>query len=617
MKKLLLLMAVFLFAGMTVWSQVNVTFSVDMTALQTNGYFVPASDTVRVAGDFNGWSTTATNLAHGTGADSAKYSATVAGVASGPINYKFIFSTSVAIQWESLAANRQATIGSSDVTLPTVPFYTDITGKQKHVKFTVDMTLPIKTGLVIIGTTNIYLAGTMTNWGTNPLLMTKNADSSYSVWVDSIKSGNIAQFKFVYAVGAFAWDHSETINTASGNREWLVPEQDSTVFKDFWNGVNPNVQLGTATINFKLDMSVMVRAGIYNTSKDSVLLSGSFNSWTTTTDFLNQNAANDSAYNLPHSFTNEPIGTLEPYKYVVKKHSTHIDSVWIDGYERPVHWGGNNRVELFTGSAKDTTDYYDGIHPDWLIPNGTHLKVTFNLDMTPAMDATKQAIPFNPATDTVYWSSGEPAFAATQHWYRPTNGHITNVPLHRVGTSNIYSCTFTVAEPSFNAFEYNYEWQNPDLSWTSEPAGLGVDFAYRVRYVGQDVANHFPKNPWTFHTDTWTTTDKKTDQEKDPYTSLTGVKAENFNPVTYSLSQNYPNPFNPSTIIKFTIQNPGLVTLRIYNILGQQVATLVNEQMKTGSYSYTFDGSRLSSGVYFYNINAGSFISTKKMLLLK
>ena len=67
--------------------------------------------------------------------------------------------------------------------------------------------------------------------------------------------------------------------------------------------MNPNIQLGTAAINFKLDMSVMVRAGIYNTSKDSVLLSGSFNSWTTTTDFLNQNAANDSAYFLPHTFT--------------------------------------------------------------------------------------------------------------------------------------------------------------------------------------------------------------------------------------------------------------------------------------------------------------------------
>lgn len=617
MKKILLLVTVFLIVSMTSYSQVQVTFSVDMSVLQTNGYFVPTSDTVRVSGDFNGWSTTATNLTHGTGADSAIYSASVPGIASGPINYKFIFSTAVGIQWETLANNRSATIGTKDTTLPTVPFFTNVNGAKEHVWFKVDMTVPIKAGLVTPGTTPVLLAGTMNGWSTTATPMTKDAnDSIYTVLVDSLPSGSIQQFKYIFGNPA-TWESPVNPPLIGGNRAYMVPQQDSSVFSAFWNDVNPNIQLGTATINFKLDMSVMVRSGIYNTSKDSVLLSGSFNSWTTTTDFLNQNAANDSAYFLTHTFTQEPIGTLEPYKYVVKKHTTGIDSVWIDGYERPVHWGGNNREELFTGAAKDTTDYYDGIHPDWLIPNGTHLQVTFNLDMTPAMDPTKQAVPFDPSVDTVYWSSGEPAFAATQHWYRPSGGHIKNVPLHRVGSSNIYSCTFTVAEPSFNAFEYNYEWQNPDLSWTSEPAGLGVDFAYRVRYAGQDVANHFPKNPWTFHNDTWTNTDKKTDQETDPYTSLTGVKAENFNPVTYSLSQNYPNPFNPSTTIKFTIQNPGLVTLKIFNILGQEVATLVNEQMKTGSYSYNFNASRLSSGVYFYSINAGNFVSTKKMLLLK
>ena len=479
------------------------------------------------------------------------------------------------------------------------------------------MTVPIKAGQVVPGTTPVLLAGTMNGWSTTATPMTKNAnDSVYTVLVDSLPSGSIQAFKYIFGNPA-TWESPVNPPLVGGNRVYMVPQQDSSVFSAFWNDVNPNIQLGTAAVNFKLDMSVMVRSGIFNTTNDSVLLSGSFNSWTTTSDFLNQNAANDSAYFLTHTFTQEPIGTLEPYKYVVKKHSTAIDSVWIDGYERPVHWGGNNRVELFTGSAKDTTDYYDGIHPDWLIPNGTHLQVTFNLDMTNAMDGTKQAVPFNPATDTVYWSSGEPAFAATQHWYRPSGGHIKKVPLHRVGTSNIYSCTFTVTEPSFNAFEFNYEWQKADLSWTSEPAGLGINFAYRVRYAGQDVANHFPQNPWVFQTDTWTNTDVKKDQETDPYTSLTGVKAENFNPVSYSLSQNYPNPFNPSTTIKFTIQKAGLVTLKIFNLLGQEVATLVNEQLKTGSYSYNFNASRLSSGVYFYSINAGNFISTKKMLLLK
>ncbi len=609
MKKFLLLGAVILGLSMTAYSQVNVTFKVDMSVLIANGYYVPAGDTVRVAGDFNGWSTTANSLVKGTGADSSIYSATVAAVPTGTINYKFIFSTLVGIQWESLANNRQATIGTTDITLPTVLFFTNITGAKEHVWFKVDMTVPIKAGLVVPGTTAVTLAGTMNGWNASSTPMTKGAnDSVYSILVDSLPSGSIQQYKFVY--GGSNWE-------SVANRLYFVPQQDSSVTSVFWNDQNPNIQLGTATVNFNLDMSVMVTAGIFNTTKDSVLLSGSFNSWTTTSDFLNQNAVNDQLYFLPHTFTNEAVGTLEPYKYVVKKHSTAIDSVWIDGYERPLHWGGNNRVELFSGVDKDTSDFYDGVHPDWSIPSGTNLQVTFNLDMTPAMDATKQAVPFDPATDTVYWSSGEPAFAATQHWYRPSGGHIKNVPLHRVGTTNIYTCTFTVHEPSFNAFEYNYEWQKADLSWTSEPAGLGVDFAYRVRYVGQDVANHFPKNPWLFPTDTWTNTDKKTDQEKDPYTSLTGIKNENQIPFTYSLSQNYPNPFNPSTTIKFTIMKGDFVSLKIYNVLGQEVVTLVNQQLTPGSYSYKFDASRLSSGIYLYSINSGNFNQTKKMILLK
>ena len=88
-------------------------------------------------------------------------------------------------------------------------------------------------------------------------------------------------------------------------------------------------------------------------------------------------------------------------------------------------------------------------------------------------------------------------------------------------------------------------------------------------------------------------------------------------PLTYSLLQNYPNPFNPSTVINYRIANAGNVTLKIYDILGREVATLINEEKLAGSYSVTFNASSLSSGVYFYRMISGSYITTKKMLLLK
>jgi hypothetical protein len=92
----------------------------------------------------------------------------------------------------------------------------------------------------------------------------------------------------------------------------------------------------------------------------------------------------------------------------------------------------------------------------------------------------------------------------------------------------------------------------------------------------------------------------------------------------YVLYQNYPNPFNPATRIKFTIPavalsgvEGSLVKLKIYDILGSEVATLINEDKSAGSYEIIFDGSTLPSGVYFYQLRAGRFVETKKMILLK
>ncbi len=85
----------------------------------------------------------------------------------------------------------------------------------------------------------------------------------------------------------------------------------------------------------------------------------------------------------------------------------------------------------------------------------------------------------------------------------------------------------------------------------------------------------------------------------------------------YSLSQNYPNPFNPTTKINFAIPSNGLVSLKIYDIAGKEVMTLVNKTMNVGTYSVEFNGALLSSGAYFYRLESGSFVETKKMMLVK
>ncbi|MCI0715132.1 MAG: PQQ-dependent sugar dehydrogenase [Chlorobi bacterium] len=88
-------------------------------------------------------------------------------------------------------------------------------------------------------------------------------------------------------------------------------------------------------------------------------------------------------------------------------------------------------------------------------------------------------------------------------------------------------------------------------------------------------------------------------------------------PVDFSLSQNYPNPFNPVTKIKYEIPKSEFVTLKIYNVLGIEIAALVDEQKQTGSYEIDWDASNYPSGVYFYELHAGEFIDRKKMILVK
>jgi flagellar hook assembly protein FlgD len=88
-------------------------------------------------------------------------------------------------------------------------------------------------------------------------------------------------------------------------------------------------------------------------------------------------------------------------------------------------------------------------------------------------------------------------------------------------------------------------------------------------------------------------------------------------PQDYSLSQNYPNPFNPTTNIRFSLTKMSFTTLKIYDILGREVATLVNKELSAGRHTYEFDGSRLSSGIYFYRLQTGEFTQTRKMLLIK
>jgi hypothetical protein len=98
------------------------------------------------------------------------------------------------------------------------------------------------------------------------------------------------------------------------------------------------------------------------------------------------------------------------------------------------------------------------------------------------------------------------------------------------------------------------------------------------------------------------------------------ITAVNDKPIlksSFILYQNYPNPFNPTTTINYSVPKQSFVTIKVYDVLGREVATLVNENKPVGNYSIQFNANKLTSGIYFYGMESGSYSQAKKLLLLK
>ena len=151
-----------------------------------------------------------------------------------------------------------------------------------------------------------------------------------------------------------------------------------------------------------------------------------------------------------------------------------------------------------------------------------------------------------------------------------------------------------------------------DVSVFSDPTG--VEFSWRVTFFG-DSSSNIPAGGDTLYL--FTEKGLSVYDTIRVHGLIVDVNDKPTSPVEYYLSQNYPNPFNPSTKITYSIAALGRVTLKIYDILGREVLTLVNEEKPAGRYEVNFNASKLSSGVYFYQLKAGTFVQTKKMLLIK
>ena len=191
----------------------------------------------------------------------------------------------------------------------------------------------------------------------------------------------------------------------------------------------------------------------------------------------------------------------------------------------------------------------------------------------------------------------------------PKSNYFSVIPFLKNGSNNVItnaSVKLFSNDPWFagvNPLVRNLPNINPDsMVSPSSPFSVGIIDSLFPGYINFKV--EVMSDGWTYWIDSIEV-------------NVTGVDDKSIQPLAYRLEQNYPNPFNPSTTIKFVIPKSSFVNLAVYDVLGKEVATLVNEEKPAGSYKVTWNADRLSSGVYFFQLKASSYVETKKMILLR
>ncbi|MDX1699814.1 MAG: T9SS type A sorting domain-containing protein, partial [Melioribacteraceae bacterium] len=613
------------FAEGTPKADVNVTFQVDMNVQITKGNFDPATEVVAVVGGMNNWlnDDEATNAEKAMADDDADgiYTKTIAMQPNSSYDYKYNIGTAWDGRDELVGQpNRNVAVGDTDLIIDVVFFNNEAaTGIPSTVTFNVDMQGPEGTGAFDRTQNNVFVAGSFTDWQNDPIIMTdEDGDSVFTVTVDSLTSGETLFFKFTWAPGDTMGAPGTTWED-DPNRELFVLDGENE-YLDYWNRIDPTTTLADGNITFNVDMSVMTEVGVFDADNDQMQVRGGFNGWgdnDPSIAHMNQDFLDPNQWFLQVPFVQAPVGADQLFKYYVAIDSASDPNkfeMWTDGWERPFMFGGGNRPAAFEGTPDQFLDpeYYDGVLPNYVILEDG-IEITFSIDMTVAADANQQVPTFMPGTDTVWWVGEQPAFVYSQGW--EDTDHMKVLALTDDDGDMVYEGTLTVQAPSWNGFEYRYGFSNGgDL--TLEEAGFG-SFAYRVRYIEQNGYRSFVQ-PYAAPTDTWQLQEnKQSEWEEGPAGDVTGVEDLGVIANKFSLKQNYPNPFNPTTQISFSIPSTDVVTLKIYDVLGQEVKTLLNEEMSAGTYEFTFNASNLSSGLYFYTLKSGDYVSTLKMMLLK
>ncbi|HLF20799.1 MAG TPA: T9SS type A sorting domain-containing protein [Bacteroidota bacterium] len=640
----------------------NVTFVINTATVPDT---VVSSYSVAITGDkaaITGWGAgiAATNI----GGD--YWSKTIAFTQGDTIRFKF----RLAGAWENdsnpasagAANDRTVIVGGADTTLPVqFPNYTG--GRQDQywrpwASHGVDTTIIyLRTNMQ--GTSKPFNPNTDTvgvrgdkefgpslapDFGWSPTRYLKkealNANFAYNganFWSGYLKlpktkfsGGDTVKYKFLIG---YDWGKDE-----ANDRRFRTPvtKNDTTIYWTWYNDEKPVARANPDTVNvtFNVDMATAVQKSLFDVTNDTVQVQFGF--FGTADSQYTMNLVRQGLTNRFQGTKNNirsKIGSPFDYQFYWVKGGATIREYFYNfqytGSLQPEAERRQLNVPTKTFTVKDTvvsvTDGRRQPHFENQRKLTKTVLVTWKVDLRPAYYTIK--LSNKTLTDIQGSYNITPAFIdSIKKWGVAINGPATG-GWQTWGSALITDTTRKMYDDATHgdAVANDSIWTR-QISYTTAN-NVGQVFKFGIRGGDNESAfglNHLANiddtNP-TFTIDdqfgsinpifyqNWDFTNKKP--------ILTSVEQLSTLPEEYDLRQNYPNPFNPSTKIEFTLPHESNVTLTVYNLLGQAVATLVNENLKAGSHAVNFNASKLSSGIYFYRITAGSFVSLKKMVLLK
>jgi len=411
----------------------------------------------------------------------------------------------------------------------------------------------------------------------------------------------------------------EDDGTVSGSTSMTIPDQGSII---------------TKTVVFSVDMTEWLDEDgatglpVFSVARgDTMQVRGGFNGWNCDdpTDCVLTRTPGTNIFSLAVAVEGY-IENENEYKFYIQ-HSMESVSVLEEdngemygdmGWEDSPQFGGGNRVFVLgeddgTGLLElPLAGYYD-LPAGAVVPEGQEISVNFRVNMA---GATEDG--FNAAEDSVF-------LKLEDKWLKYLQGIDDN---HKFAATNNGDGSYSVGVDLVGPVPWHmiYHWEFVDVSESvtlSEGGGFGYG-RFRARYMHANADDECSWGDYGFPDDTWQKDPPLLVEEWDPDGICTSLSlVSDMVPMKFTLSDNYPNPFNPTTNISFSIPKQMDVRINIYNIMGQLVTNVTNEQLNAGVYSMQWNGTdqngnMLPSGLYFYELEAGNeFRQIKKMTLVK